>query len=45
MKYDKATKETRTQHRIPDAYVNVEMTKTCCNDAADDNSVNAMMIN
>lgn len=42
MKYDKATKETNncthTQHTKPDAYVNVDMTKTCCNDA-DDNCV------
>lgn len=43
MKYDKVTTErntwTRTGHIKPDAYVNVDMTKTCWNDA-DDNGVN-----
>lgn len=40
MNYDKATKETnnrtRTRHVKPDAYVNADMTKTCCSDADDD---------
>lgn len=49
MKYDKATKETnnrtRTQHIKPDTHVNVDMTKTCWKDAADDDNHVLMMIN